>query len=174
MPKAKSFEEQISQANPFDQVRLLSENMNDIQSNLGDIIQILLPFTQNIKPEEAPCEFAKFVADKVCKLKMDNLKKLSESSLNKLSGLVEKTSANINNLNNSLAQQNYSGVGGYLAKIVSKTAQITSIMNERNNINNQSGGNLNYRYITHPYTGEKLDIHTKEGKNIILSYLKNI
>ena len=132
MPKVKSFEEQISQANPFDQVRLLSENMNDIQSNLGDIIQILLPFTQNIKPQEAPCEFAKFVADEVCKLKMDNLKKLSEGSLKKLSGLVEKTSANINNLNNSLSQQNYSGVGGYLAKIVSKTAQITSIMNERN------------------------------------------
>ena len=61
-------ESDLAVSNPVSQGKLLMENIESIKSNVRETVKLIMPFAQEISPQEAPCEVAKFVANKVCSM----------------------------------------------------------------------------------------------------------
>lgn len=169
---AQNVESQLSVSNPISQHKLLMENIDSLKSNIKETIKLILPFSQNIQPNEAPCEMAKFVASKVCSLKIEPGQMKDIFSITKMKELLAQAQQQVEDLTSDLKINDISAdISGQLSDIVDTTSKVSQ---EASKDIQKGGGNSKYQYILNPKTNRKVSIHSKLGRNIILSYIDNL
>lgn len=188
---ADQIESQLAVSNPISQYKILSENIDTLKGNLEEIVALTNPIYQRLKPSEAPCEIAKYVAEKVCTLDLENNKLTDLLSISKIKELVSQSYKNIELLKKDFDENglniDYSKHASNLADtsssagelIKDKTVETSKFVNKQiektsKSIEQQGGGNNVYNYIINPRTGRKVNVKSKLGKKIILSYINNL
>ena len=188
----KEATEQISGTTPFQQTKILNQNMvnakenfNKINHNLKQIIENVRIITSKLGPISGfPCEISKFLTSKICDMnsqfeKMSSMvsPKIS-SGLQKLQTLSEKSLDDSQNLMNQVSNSSNT-VGKNLAKLTdttSKMGQTVNKLTKKDNLKQQAGGSLKnnkFEYIVNPLTGRKVNVKSDLGRKIILSYITN-
>ena len=169
-----AIESDLAVSNPVSQGKLLMENIESIKSNVRETVKLIMPFAQEISPQEAPCEVAKFVANKVCSMKIDAVNFTDLFSYQKLMKALEDTQGKLNNLTADL-QKNMPDIdlSGQVADLVDSSSKLVK---QAENPENQQkgGGKREYEYIVNPLTNRKVNINSRLGRNIILSYVENL
>ena len=169
---AQNVEAQLSVSNPISQQKLLMENIDSLKTNIKETIKLILPFSQNIQANEAPCEMAKFVASKVCSLKIAPGQMKDLFSITKMKELLTQAQQQVEDLTSDLKINDISAdVSGQLSDIVDTTSKLSQ---EATKDIQKGGGNNKYQYIINPKTNRKVSIHSKLGRSIILSYIDNL
>ena len=105
---AQNVEAQLSVSNPISQQKLLMENIDSLKTNIKETIKLILPFSQNIQANEAPCEMAKFVASKVCSLKIAP-GQMKDQPITKMKELLTQAQQQVEDLTSDLKINDISG-----------------------------------------------------------------
>ena len=167
-------ESDLSGANPVSQGKLLMENIEAIKSNVKETVQLILPFANEISPQEAPCEMAKFAANKVCSMKIDATNFSDLFSYQKLMKALKDTQNKLNVLTADL-QDNMPDIdlGNQVADLVDSSSKLVK---QAENPKNQQkgGGDSKYEYIINPLTNRKVNVNSRLGRKLILGYVANL
>ena len=167
-------ESNLAVSNPVSQGKLLMENIEAIKSNVRETVNLLMPFAKQISPQEAPCEMAKFVANKVCSMKIDSVNFTDLFSYQKLMKALEDTQNKLNTLTTDL-QSNMPDIdlSEQVSDLVDSSSKLVKQAENPNKIQ-KGGGNSNYQYIVNPLTNRKVNVNSRLGRKIILEYVSNL
>tara|TARA_B110000977_G_C10987277_1_gene458442 strand:+ start:234 stop:794 length:561 start_codon:yes stop_codon:yes gene_type:complete len=166
----------LSKANPFTQGKMLMENIDAIKSNVKETVKLIMPFAKQISPKEAPCEVAKFVANKVCSMKLDSQNLSDLFSYQKMMKALEDTQSKLNDLTVDIKSNiGEIDLSGKVADLVDSSSKLVKQAENPNKKVKQTGGGVNkYKYIINPLTNRKVKIDSRLGKKILLEYVRNL
>jgi hypothetical protein len=166
----------LAKANPFSQGKMLMENIEAIKSNVKETVKLIMPFAKEISPQEAPCEVAKFVANKVCSMKIDAQNFNDLFSYQKMMKALEDTQSKLNDLTSDIKDNiGEIDLGNKVADLVDSSSKLVKQAENPNKDVKQSGGGANkYKYIINPLTNRKVNVNSKLGKKILLEYVRNL
>ena len=169
---AQNVEAQLAVSNPITQHKILMENIDSLKSNIKETLKLILPFSQNLNPNEAPCEMAKFVANKVCSLQINPSDMTNMFSLTKMKDLLSQAQDQVEGLTSDLQLNNLGAdMSGRLSELVDTTS---SLSKETGKNVQKGGGKQEYKYIINPRTNRRVRSDSKLGKQIILEYISNL
>ena len=167
-------ESDLAVSNPISQGKLLMDNIEAIKSNIKQTVNLIMPFTQQISPQEAPCEMAKFVANKVCSMKIDSKNFSDLFSYQKLMKALEDTQSKLNVLTSDL-QSNMPDIdlSGQVSDLVDSSSKLVK-QAENPDKAQKGGGNSKYQYIINPLTNRKVNVNSRLGRKLLLEYVANL
>lgn len=166
----------LTKANPFSQGKMLIENIEAIKSNVKETVKLIMPFANEISPQEAPCEVAKFVANKVCSMKIDAQNFNDLFSYQKMMKALEDTQSKLNDLTSDI-KDNIGDIdlSNQVANLVDSSSKLVKqAENPNKDVKQTGGGNNNYKYIINPLTNRKVNVQSRLGKKILLEYVRNL